>query len=162
MRRALVSIAGSQRTMHSDTDAIKEVLYRYSLMVDRRRWELIDEVFTSDATIDYTSVGSGGTKGPVRPMLEWLDQSLVPWPMNLHFITNEIIEIEGDRAKSTCCFNAPMGRKTKSGSQVFLTNAGYYQDELVRTEAGWRIRERVCDMTIQIFHGESPSLQPGS
>ena len=80
--------------MHSDTDAIKEVLYRYSLMVDRRRWELIDEVFTSDATIDYTSVGSGGTKGPVRPMLEWLDQSLVPWPMNLHSITNEIIEIE--------------------------------------------------------------------
>jgi hypothetical protein len=54
MRRALALIAGSQGTMHADTDAIKEVLYRYSLMVDRRRWELIEEVFTSDATIDYT------------------------------------------------------------------------------------------------------------
>jgi hypothetical protein len=46
-----------------------------------------------------------------------------------------------------------MGRKQKDGSGLFLTNAGYYEDELVRTEAGWRIRERVCDMTIQIFHG---------
>jgi hypothetical protein len=63
-------------------------------MVDRRRWELIDEVFTSNATIDDTSVGSGGTKGPIRPMLEWLEQSPAPWPMNLHFIRNEIIEIE--------------------------------------------------------------------
>lgn len=137
----------------SEKDDIKEVLYRYSIMVDRRRWELVPEVFTEDATIDYTSVGSGGTKGPVGPMLEWLEQSLEPWPMNLHFITNEIIQIDGDTAKSTCCFNAPMGRKKKDGSGFFLTNAGYYEDELVRTEAGWRIRKRVCEMTLQIFHG---------
>ena len=133
--------------------AIKETLYRYSLMVDRRRWELIDEVFTEDATIDYTSVGSGATSGPHREMLTWLDEILKPWPMNLHFISNEIIEVDGDRAKSTCCFNAPMGRKDDKGKSTFLTNAGYYYDELVRTDAGWRIRERVCDMTIQIFHG---------
>jgi len=133
--------------------AIKETLYRYSLMVDRRRWELIDEVFTQDATIDYTSVGAGATSGPHREMLTWLDEMLKPWPMNLHFISNEIIAVEGDRAKSTCCFNAPMGRKDAAGKSTFLTNGGYYHDELLLTEAGWRIRERVCDMTIQIFHG---------
>jgi hypothetical protein len=49
--------------------AIKETLYQYSLMVDRRRWELIDQVFTQDATIDYTSVGAGATSGPHREML---------------------------------------------------------------------------------------------
>ncbi len=136
-----------------DKIEIKEVLYRYSLMVDRRRWDLIPEVFSNDATIDYTTVGSGATKGPHKEMLAWLDESLKPWPMNLHFISNEIIEIEADRATSTCCFNAPMGRKKKDGSQLFLTNAGYYNDQLVRTDAGWRICERYCDMTIQIFHG---------
>lgn len=138
------------------TDAkleIKETLYRYSLMVDRRRWEMIEGVFTPDAIIDYTSVGSGATKGPHRQMLSWLDEMLEPWPINLHFISNEIIEVEGDRAKSTCCFNAPMGRKDEAGKSTYLTNAGYYHDELLRTDVGWRIRERLCDMTIQIFHG---------
>ena len=133
--------------------AIRETLYRYSLMVDRRRWEMIDEVFSEDATIDYTSVGWGATAGPHREMLTWLDGMLEPWPMNLHLISNEIIEVDGDQATSTCCFNAPMGRKDEAGKSTFLTNAGYYHDRLVRTPAGWRIRERVCDMTVQIVHG---------
>lgn len=132
--------------------AIKETLYRYSLMVDRRRWDFVDEVFTEDAIIDYTSVGWGATRGPHREMLAWLDEMLKPWPMNLHLISNEIIDVEGARARSTCCFNAPMGCKDEAGKSTFVTNAGYYHDELIRTEAGWRIRERVCDMTIQIFH----------
>lgn len=133
--------------------AIRETLYRYSLMVDRRRWELVDEVFTEDAIIDYTSVGWGAGRGPHREQLHWLDEMLKPWPMNLHLISNEIIDLDGDRAKSTCCFNAPMGSKDNQGKSTFLTNAGYYHDDWVRTAAGWRIRERVCDMTIQIVHG---------
>ena len=70
-------------------------------MVDRRRWDLMPEAFTEDVAIDYTSVGSRGNQGPAGPLLEWLDQSLEPWPMNLHFITNEIIEIDGDTATRT-------------------------------------------------------------
>ena len=101
--------------MSSSTDitaakiAIRETLYRYSLMVDGRRWDMIDEVFTDDAVIDYTSVGWGATRGAHREMLKWLDSMLEPWPMNQHLISNEIITIDGQSAKSTCCFNAPMG-----------------------------------------------------
>ncbi len=136
-----------------EKDAIKEVLYRYSLMVDGRRWELMDDVFSEKATIDYTSVGSGATKGPYREMLSWLDGALEPWPLNLHLISNEIIEIDGDRAESSCCFNAPMGRKNEKWPNTFITNAGYYHDNWVRTDRGWRIEERLCEMTVQIFHG---------
>jgi hypothetical protein len=138
-------------TATEDKLAIKECLYRYSLMVDNRRWELASEVFSPDGTIDYTSVGSGGGVGHHAQMLEWLDGALGDWPMNLHFITNELIELNGDRATCTCCFNAPMGRKHKDGSQTVITNAGYYRDDLVRTADGWRIEHRVCDMTLQIF-----------
>jgi 3-phenylpropionate/cinnamic acid dioxygenase small subunit len=144
--------------MSSSTDitaakiAIRETLYRYSLMVDGRRWDMIDEVFTDDAVIDYTSVGWGATRGAHREMLKWLDSMLEPWPMNQHLISNEIITIDGQSAKSTCCFNAPMGCRNEDGKTTFITNAGYYHDELVLGDHGWRIRERVCDMTIQIFH----------
>jgi len=132
--------------------AIREVLYRYALMVDERDWELIDRIFTRNATIDYTSVGNGGTKGPHREMLSWLDATLKPWPINLHFISNILIDVDGDEARATCYFNAPMGRKNDDGTSTYLTNAGVYRDRLVRTADGWRIHERVCDMTVQILH----------
>ncbi len=125
----------------------------YSIMVDQRKWELQDSLFCSDATIDYSSVGNGGKLGDYREMLQWLDDSLQDWPMNLHFITNEIIDVNGDEATSICCFNAPMAQKDEKGHQTSLTNSGYYHDKMIRTNMGWRIKERICDMTLQIFHG---------
>jgi hypothetical protein len=140
-------------TVAEDCRAIEQLLYRYGWMVDRREWQLMDEVFAPGATIDYTS--TGGRKGPYRPTLEWLDRALAPWPINLHFITNVMIDVTGDRARSRCYFQAPMGRRRADGSQEVITNAGYYLDDLVRTDAGWRIERRVCEQTVMV--GQLPA-----
>lgn len=129
---------------------IQDLLFLYAQMVDRRQWEHMDEVFTPDASIDYVS--SGGIAGPYRSTLEWLNRALEPWPLNLHHVTNVRIELDGDRAHSSCQFHAPMGRVEEGGSHLVITNAGYYHDDLVRTEAGWRIQRRVCDQTMMIGH----------
>ena len=131
-----------------DRMAIQELLNRYATMVDGRRWELMDEVFAPGATIDYRS--TGGKAGPYRETLEWLDRALAPWPLNLHFITNVTIELKGDVASSRCYFHAPMGRIEEGGGQLVITNAGTYEDELVRTPSGWRIAKRHCEQTIMI------------
>ena len=118
-------------------------------MVDQRKWELMDSVFTADGTIDYTS--TGGKRGPYRPTLEWLDRALAGWPINLHMISNISIEFPSpDVARSRCYFFAPMGRARADGAQDVISNAGYYVDTLARTSAGWRIRERLCTQTIMI------------
>jgi 3-phenylpropionate/cinnamic acid dioxygenase small subunit len=127
---------------------IHELLNRYARMVDRREWQLMDQVFAPGATIDYRS--TGGMAGPYRETLEWLDRALAPWPLNLHFITNVSIELDGDRATSRCYFHAPMGREESAGQQRVITNAGYYDDELVRNPEGWRIAKRHCEQTIMI------------
>ena len=36
-----------------DYRAIEQLLYRYAWMVDRRKWDLMDEVFAEGGTIDY-------------------------------------------------------------------------------------------------------------
>jgi hypothetical protein len=131
-----------------DWRAIEQVLYDYAWMVDRRVWQMMDDLFAPGATIDYSS--TGGRKGPYRPTLEWLDRALSPWPINLHHITNVSIRISGDSADSRCYFLAPMGRSKPDGSQEVITNAGFYLDELVRTAAGWRIKQRVCQQTVMI------------
>ena len=126
---------------------IEDLLSTYARMVDFREWDRMDRVFTKDATIDYTS--TGGQAGPYRETLEWLDRALEPWPLNLHFISNVQIELDGDRAHSSCYFNAPMGR-VEGEAQLVITNAGLYHDDLVRTDAGWRIERRVCEQTIMV------------
>lgn len=131
-----------------DRAEIHDLLSRYAQMVDFREWQRMDEVFAPDATIDYAS--TGGVSGPYRETLEWLDRALEPWPINLHFITNVTIELDGDRGSSRCYFHAPMGRVEESGGQLVITNAGYYDDALVRTEAGWRIAARHCEQTMMI------------
>jgi 3-phenylpropionate/cinnamic acid dioxygenase small subunit len=131
-----------------DWREIEQVLYAYAWMVDQRKWELMDSVFAQDATIDYTS--TGGRRGPYRPTLEWLNRALEPWPINLHHITNVCIEVVGDHANSRCYFTAPMGRRNSDGTQEVIVNAGFYVDALVRTAAGWRIRERTCHQTVMI------------
>ena len=95
----------------SETDyrAIEQLLYRYAWMVDRRKWELMDEVFSADGTIDYASTGGPGAM-PYRAALEWLDRALKPWPFNLHHITNIAVDIDGDRGEPRRYFTAPMGR----------------------------------------------------
>ncbi len=132
-----------------DRREIEECLYRYAWMVDQRKWDLMDSVFTPDGTIDYTS--TGGKRGAYRPTLQWLDRALAGWPINLHMISNISIEFtERDAARSRCCFFAPMGRARPDGSQEVISNAGYYVDAFARTAAGWRIRERLCTQTIMI------------
>jgi len=139
----------------NDRSEIEECLHRYAWMVDQRKWELMDSVFTPDGTIDYTS--TGGKRGAYRPTLEWLDRALAPWPINLHMISNISIEFTGaNAARSRCYFFAPMCRARADGSQEIISNAGYYVDTFARTDAGWRIRERLCTQTIMIGH-----LPPG-
>ncbi len=129
---------------------IHDILNRYALMVDRREWKRMDDIFSSDATIDYRS--TGGEQGPYRDVLAWLDRALAPWPINLHYITNIVLDLDknGDRGKSTCYFHAPMGRETADGKQEIITNCGYYEDDLVRTENGWRIQHRHCQQTMML------------
>ena len=81
-----------------DRIEIEELMYRYAEMVDRRDWKRMDQIFALEATIDYSA--TRGRKGPFRENLAWLDRALESWPINLHIITNLIIELDGDEARS--------------------------------------------------------------
>jgi hypothetical protein len=136
-----------------DRKEIEELLYRYAWMVDKRKWELMDQVFAPGATIDYTS--TGGVKGPYRETLEWLDRALTGWPLNLHVISNIVVEFAHVTAQSRCMFMAPMGRLKDDGSQDVILNGGHYYDRLQKTAAGWRIAERVCEQNVMM--GQLPA-----
>jgi len=128
-----------------DRCEIERLLYLYAEMLDRKRWPLMDQIFTLEATIDFES--AGGIRGPFREALAWLARTLDYWPKSLHTVSNPIIEFGGEReARVRCYFRAELSRQTHDGARSSLSNAGIFSDRLLRTVDGWRILERRAEL----------------
>lgn len=128
----------------ADRLAIQDLLYRYSTAIDTKDFALLGQVFTEDGVGDYTS--SGGIRGTVPEIQEWLGQALGIFTVVQHLITNVTTEISGDQATTRCYLFNPLGYPGEGGKVEMLYCGGYYRDRMVRTPAGWRIQERVIEM----------------
>jgi hypothetical protein len=127
----------------ADRLAIDEQLTRYCRAIDTGDWDLLDAIFTPDATLDYTS--SGGRRGAYPDIKAWLASVLPTFAVRQHLVTNREIAIAGDFATSRASLFNPMGmRRPDGGTQLFFTGATYH-DRWRRTAEGWRIVERVLE-----------------
>ena len=122
---------------------IEDLLTRYCAAIDAKDFDRLDEVFTPDATIDYTK--SGGIRGEYSVVKSWLAKALAPFRVVQHLVTNVRLEIDGERASSVCSFFNPMGLPGEDGGVNLFFCGGRYRDQLISTERGWRISERVND-----------------
>ena len=67
--------------------------------------------------------------------------ALTPLSATQHLISNVVVRLDGDRAESSCYLQAQHVKTGTAGGDNFII-AGRYDDQLVRTPDGWRIRER--------------------
>jgi hypothetical protein len=125
----------------ADRLAIQDLLARYSTAIDSKNFALLAEVFTEDGVGDYTA--SGGIRGTLPEIQEWLSGALSIFSVVQHLVTNVTVDLRGDEATSECYLFNPLGYPRDDGTIEMLYCGGSYRDELVRTEKGWRIRERV-------------------
>ena len=124
----------------SDHIEITQLLYRYGCCIDTRDFELLSTVFARDAVIDYNV--DRGTKLLFPEMVEWLREALQIFRITQHVITNPVIELDGDRARSTTYLTATHEQVKLNGDSVLVVLGGVYRDRLRRTDAGWRIEKR--------------------
>ncbi|MGW4095434.1 nuclear transport factor 2 family protein [Mycobacterium sp. NPDC004974] len=123
----------------SDRLEIQQLLIDYSTAIDRRLFDDLDAVFTSDAYIDYRAMG--GIDGQFPEVKAWLAEVLPNFPAYAHMLGNFDVRIDGDKASSrTICFN-PM--VLPGLEQQVLFCGLWYEDEFVRTADGWRMSRRV-------------------
>jgi len=125
----------------ADRLAIADVLTRYAWSLDSKEFDGLDDVFTDDAHLDYTS--SGGVAGAFPEVKAWLASVLPHFPAYQHLVTNTDIRIDGDTATSRAEFYNPMVTAKRDGSRGIFFVGGEYHDRLARTPAGWRITERI-------------------
>ncbi|MTE16852.1 nuclear transport factor 2 family protein [Nocardia aurantiaca] len=125
----------------SDRLEIEDLMVRYSQAVDTHQWELLDEIFTTDAHIDYTAMG--GPAGNVESTKKFLATVMPNFSAFQHMISNSSIRVEGDHATArTMCHN-PMLVTSADGTRRLMLCGLWYHDTFVRVDGEWRISQRV-------------------
>ena len=119
---------------------IADLLTRYGVAIDSRQWDLLDTVFTPDATVDYSS--SGAPKCTFAEIKEWFKAFLGRFPMNQHMTLNSHVVLNGDEATGRTYFFNPNSFPDETGTPRMIFVGGFYNDRFVRTADGWRIAER--------------------
>ncbi|KAA8886169.1 nuclear transport factor 2 family protein [Nocardia colli] len=125
----------------SDRLEIQDLMVRYSHAVDTRQWELLDDIFTVDAHIDYSAMG--GAAGDVAATKKFLAAMLPNFPAFQHLISNSSITLDGDTATGrTMCHN-PMLLSGGDGPPSLMLCGLWYLDTFARVDGQWRIARRV-------------------
>ena len=124
-----------------DKAAIIEVLNLYGFALDAHQWNLFDRIFTEDVTADFGPAGAkwsdlANFKRSFAEFHDTLDNQQ-------HAIIGHLVHVDGDTAHAFSYGNWLLVREAAKGGPSWL-GTGWYDDDLVRTERGWRIRRRVC------------------
>jgi 3-phenylpropionate/cinnamic acid dioxygenase small subunit len=117
---------------------ITALVNRYAQAVDGKDWALYASCFTTDAEIDYSS--AGGARGGVAESTAWLETMMAPLSVSQHYITNQVVEVNGEDATCRAYFFGVVGNQSETESSLIWVG-GIYEDRLRRTESGWRIAE---------------------
>ena len=126
----------------SDRIEINDLLTAYSHAIDFRNWDALDDVFTPDAHIDYSEMG--GSAGTLAETKQFLIDNMKNFALFQHMVATSKVEFDGpDNAHGkTICHN-PMVIDKGEGNPPHVFICGlWYRDVFVRTEAGWRIKDR--------------------
>jgi 3-phenylpropionate/cinnamic acid dioxygenase small subunit len=129
---------------------IAEVLVRYASGIDGRDWPLFRTCFTDDCRCDY---GDIGVWNGVESITGFMIASHADAGHTMHRITNQAIAVTGDGASARSYVDAlVMATDGQSGANA----TGFYDDELVRLDSGWRIARRRFTMVRLTMIGATP------
>jgi ketosteroid isomerase-like protein len=121
-----------------DRQEISEICYRYGLALDRRDWAALAALFTPDADAFYLDLPPARGYQAIEDTCR---AAFAPLSATQHLISNVVVRLDGDRAEAACYLQAQHVRSGTAGGDNFII-AGRYDDKLLRTPDGWRIRER--------------------
>jgi 3-phenylpropionate/cinnamic acid dioxygenase small subunit len=126
----------------SDRFELQDLVYRYAELIDSKQFSKLEEVFTTDAYIDYSALGGG--VGNLAETIAYLEAAVTAelFPNTQHLNANVQLEVSGNSAKGrVMCFNPMEINLPGGGNQTFFLGL-WYLDVYRRTDKGWRICQR--------------------
>jgi len=122
-----------------DEREITAVIMRYATGIDRRDYVLFRTCFADEIVAEYSLGGSTKT---------WLTGDAITGSMDrvhrnlgatMHRNTNIVLAREGDGARGRTYVDAILTREDGASTTQI---SGFYDDLFVRTDTGWKIKER--------------------
>jgi ketosteroid isomerase-like protein len=142
-----------------DEAAIRRVHLDYCRGVDRRDWELVRSCYHPDA-IDY----HGPFEGGVDAFIEWAVELMDTVAMTMHFVGNQIVDVEGDVAwhEAYCLAFHRLTSTDGSPAVDWVVNLRYL-DKMERRDGRWRIADRlvVHDLDRRDLVAGNGEISPG-
>ena len=126
-----------------DKVEIKDVLSLYAFALDSHQFDLFDLVFHEDVRAEF---GPAGAVWHGRDNLKrTFDEFHVTLTNHQHQMMGQVVHVDGDKANAFSYGNWLLVREGAEGGSSWL-GTGWYDDELVRTEDGWRIKDRIAKL----------------
>lgn len=124
----------------ADLMEIQQKIYFYGWCVDHRHFDALDELFLPEAIVHYDV--PMGTKLPWPEMKQWLPQGLQIFRVTQHNMSNPMIELAGDSARSRTYGHLIHFQERLDGEFTPMRHHTIYHDEWRRQPGGWRILSR--------------------
>lgn len=144
---------GASGAPPGDDAAIRDVLARYMRAMRLHDVDLMDDVFTPDAMIDYTAIG--GSKTSWAQTKPWLQGMIDVEHFRLH--VGDVYPTYADDGMSASVESTWHGVFVAAADAPPLLVYGSYADEFVRTPDGWRIRARTDQPALQVAVTSPPA-----
>jgi len=122
-------------------EAVQEIMdleSQYAFAADTRDTDLYVSLFTEDGVIDLRPYGDRIVGREAIRRFRQASPDKVAF--SVHYLHNPHIVVDGDRAWGRFYWLAALDW-VATGEAVW--SSGYYLDEFVRTDEGWRIKEKV-------------------
>lgn len=126
----------------SDRLEILELIARYSVALDQRDYDALDELFTDDAVLDYRATGA--IKGSLAEMKAFVEDAFTMFESTQHLTTGTVLTFtdDGNTAHGRSACHNPMVFADDNKPKMMQVGL-WYVDTFVRTANGWRFKERV-------------------
>jgi 3-phenylpropionate/cinnamic acid dioxygenase small subunit len=123
----------------ADKEQIAEVLIRYANGIDSKDWPLFRSCWTDEIDVDYQQLGRFTSADALTEVMTRLHENMGP---TYHRLSNFVIAVDGDRATARSYVHAVLMLQPDDSTN-WVDALGHYDDIFVRTQGGWRIRERL-------------------
>jgi uncharacterized protein (TIGR02246 family) len=119
-------------------EEIRRLKHRYARTLDLKLWDEFAEVFTKDAVAEY---GTQALDEPLRldgrdEIVAFMRNALGNEVITVHFCSQPEIEVDGDAATGTWCFEDTV---IVPEHRIVIKGSAFYEDAYRREDGIWRI-----------------------